>query len=75
MRDGNLPEKLFVVHQFTPDMIRGKAQVVQRAGPRDDDERRRLRRPANKVSKYRQFTHDGTHFRRGFKLFYEEDPG
>jgi hypothetical protein len=27
----------------------------------------------NKVAKYRQFTHDGTHFHRGFKLFYEED--
>ena len=30
---------------------------------------------ANKVAKYREFTHDGTHFRRGFKLFYEEDVG
>ena len=30
---------------------------------------------ANKVAKYREFTHDGTHFHRGFKLFYEEDTG
>ena len=27
----------------------------------------------NKISKYRQFTHDGTRFHRGYKLFYEED--
>jgi hypothetical protein len=27
----------------------------------------------NKISNYRQFTHDGTHFHRGYKLFYEED--
>ena len=27
----------------------------------------------NKVSKYHQFTHDGTRFHRGYKLFYEED--
>jgi hypothetical protein len=30
---------------------------------------------ANKVSKYRQFTRDGTHFNDGLKLFYEEDTG
>jgi hypothetical protein len=27
----------------------------------------------NKISKYRQFTHDGTRFHHGYKLFYEED--
>ena len=27
----------------------------------------------NKISKYHQFTHDGTRFHRGYKLFYEED--
>jgi hypothetical protein len=30
---------------------------------------------ANKVSKYREFTHDGTDFHDGYKLFYEEDTG
>jgi hypothetical protein len=29
----------------------------------------------NKVAKYNQFTHDGTRFHRGYKLFYEEDTG
>jgi hypothetical protein len=75
VRDGNLPEKLFVVHQFTPDMIRGKAQVVQRPGLATTMNVDGFGDRANKVAKYREFTHDGTHFHRGFKLFYEEDSG
>jgi hypothetical protein len=75
VRDRKLPEKLFVVHQFTPDMIKGKAQVVQRPGLATTMNVDGFGDRANKVSKYRQFTHDGTHFRRGYKLFYEEDVG
>jgi hypothetical protein len=75
VRDGNLPEKLFVVHQFTADMIRGKAQVVPRPGLATTMNVDGFGDRANKVSKYREFTHDGTHFHRGFKLFYEEDSG
>ena len=71
----NLPEKLFVVHQFTPNMIRGKAQVVQRPGLATTMNVDGFGDRANKVAKYREFTHDGTHFRRGFKLFYSEDVG
>ena len=75
VRDGNLPEKLFVVHQFTANMIRGKAQVLQRPGLATTMNVDGFGDRANKVAKYREFTHDGTHFRRGFKLFYEEDSG
>jgi hypothetical protein len=75
VRERNLPEKLFVVHQFTPDMIRGKPQVVQRPGLATTMNVDGFGDRANKVSKYHQFTHDGTHFHRGFKLFYEEDTG
>ena len=75
VRDRHLPEKLFVVHQFTPDMIKGKAQVVQRPGLATTMNVDGFGDRANKVSKYRQFTHDGTHFHRGYKLFYEEDTG
>jgi hypothetical protein len=75
VRERNLPEKLFVVHQFTPDMIKGKPQVVQRPGLATTMNVDGFGDRANKVSKYRQFTHDGTHFHRGFKLFYEEDSG
>ncbi len=75
VRVNNLPEKLFVVHQFTPDMIRGKAQVAQRPGLATTMNVDGFGDRANKVAKYREFTHDGTHFRRGFKLFYSEDVG
>ena len=75
VRDNDLPEKLFIVHQFTPDMIRGKAQVVQRPGLATTMNVDGFGDRANKVAKYREFTHDGTHFHRGFKLFYEEDTG
>ena len=69
-----LPQKLFVVHQFTDDMV--------------DD--RRLKRRAElamvlnadgfgtrpvKVSKYHAFTRAAKSFHQGFKLFYEEDVG
>ena len=75
VRAGNLPQKLFVVHQFTPDMVADK-QAVER--PRElavtmnvDGFGNR----ANKVSKYHLFTHDGVRFNDGFKLFYKEDLG
>ena len=75
VRRRNLPEKLFLVHQFTPDMIKGKPQVVRRPGLATTMNVDGFGDRANKVSKYRQFTHDGTHFHRGYKLFYEEDTG
>jgi hypothetical protein len=75
VRKNDLPEKLFVVHQFTPDMIQGKAQVAHRPGLAIAMNVDGFGDRANKVSKYREFTHDGTHFHRGFKLFYEEDVG
>ena len=73
MRRYNLPEKLFVVHQFTPDMIAGKERVPQRAGLAMTINVDGFGDRPNKISKYHQFTHDGTHFHRGYKLFYEED--
>jgi hypothetical protein len=73
VRKYNLPEKLFVVHQFTPNMIAGKAQVQQPPGVAVTMNVDGFGDRPNKISKYRQFTHDGTRFRRGYKLFYEED--
>ena len=73
VRRHNLPEKLFVVHQFTEDMVRNKQLVVQ---PRGLAVTMNVdgfgTRPA-KVSKYRLFTNDGKRFNDGFKLFYRED--
>ena len=73
VRDGNLPEKLFVVHQFTPNMIAGKERVQQPPGVAVTMNVDGFGDRPNKVSKYHQFTHDGTRFHRGYKLFYEED--
>jgi hypothetical protein len=75
VRDGSLPEKLFVVHQFTPDMIRSKAHVVKRPGLATTMNVDGFGDRPNKVAKYREFTHDGTRFHRGYKLFYKEDVG
>jgi hypothetical protein len=70
----DLPQKLFIVHQFTNDMV-------------DDCQlkpRNRLAMVLNadgfgtaplKVAKYRAFTRAAPDFHQGFKLFYEEDAG
>jgi hypothetical protein len=68
----HLPEKLFVVHQFTDDMVDEK-----RLKPRDglamvlnvDG----FGNQAVKKAKYRAFTREAPDFFHGFKLFYEED--
>jgi hypothetical protein len=73
VRKYNLPQKLFVVHQFTPNMIAGKERVTQPPGLAVTMNVDGFGDRPNKISKYRQFTHDGTHFHRGYKLFYEED--
>ena len=73
VRKYRLPQKLFVVHQFTPDMIAGKERVQQPPGLAVTMNVDGFGDRPNKISKYHQFTHDGTHFHRGYKLFYEED--
>jgi hypothetical protein len=73
VRKYQLPEKLFVIHQFTPDMIAGKDRVEQPPGLAVTMNVDGFGDRPNKISKYHQFTHDGTRFHRGYKLFYEED--
>jgi hypothetical protein len=68
-----LPEKLFVVHQFTPNMIADKRQVRALPGLAMTMNVDGFGDRPNKISKYHLFTHDGTRFHRGYKLFYEED--
>jgi hypothetical protein len=70
----DLPEKLFVIHQFTDDMVehrelkrhKGLDMVlnVDGFGGREV-----------KVAKYRDFTREAKEFHHGFKLFYDEDDG
>jgi len=70
-----LPEKLLVIHQFTNDMIQGKAEVIKPPGLAVTMNVDGFGDRANKVSKYRAFTQDGTRFHDGYKLFYREDVG
>ena len=69
------PEKLFVIHQFTEDMVRDAAKVVRRPGLATVFNVDGSGDRANKVSKYRALTASKPGFRHGFKLFYSEDTG
>ncbi|HVF79531.1 MAG TPA: hypothetical protein VNA28_14640 [Solirubrobacteraceae bacterium] len=71
--DHNLPEKLFVVHQFTSDMIENKERVVKQPGLAVTMNVDGFGDRPNKISKYAQFTTELARFHDGFKLFYEED--
>jgi hypothetical protein len=71
--DNDLPEKLFVVHQFTSGMIENKDRVVKRTGLAVTMNVDGFGDRANKISKYVQFTSELARFNDGFKLFYEED--
>ena len=69
----NLPEKLFLIHQFTDDMV-DDTQLQERPGlsmvlNTDGFGGREL-----KIAKYHDFTRSPRpFFHRGFKLFYRED--
>ncbi len=72
VQEGNLPEKLFVIHQFTDDMVE-HTRLQQREG---------LDMVLNvdgfggqevKKAKYHDFAREAKDFHHGFKLFYEED--
>jgi len=68
----DLPEKLFVIHQFTDDMV-DDTTVKLREGLEmvlnvDGFGGREI-----KAAKYRRFARDAPDFHHGFKLFYEED--
>ena len=73
VRRRNLPEKLFVIHQFTNDMIRNKNRVKKRPGLAVTMNVDGFGNPANKISKYNAFTREAKRFHDGFKLFYRED--
>jgi len=69
----DLPEKLFVVHQFTSGMIENKDRVVRRPGLAVTMNVDGFGDRPNKLAKYAQFTSELARFHDGFKLFYEED--
>jgi hypothetical protein len=73
VREENLPEKLFVVHQFTKDMIVDKERVKPRPGLAITMNVDGFGDRPNKISKYVEFTSEAVRFHDGFKLFYKED--
>jgi hypothetical protein len=75
VRANKLPEKLFLVHQFTDGMIQDKAQVQPRPGLAMAFNVDGFGDRPNKLAKYAEFTAQ-THalpFADGYKLFYHED--
>ncbi len=74
VRERNLPQKLFVIHQFTNDMVKDKQSVAIRPELATVFNVDGFGAPANKISKYREFsksTPRGAHD--GFKVFFRED--
>lgn len=69
----DLPEKLFVLHQFTDDMLQDKASIVRRPGLATTVNVDGFGGRAIKIAKYRSFTARRPRFHDGLKLFYEED--
>jgi hypothetical protein len=67
-----LPQKLLLVHQFTPDMIRQKAAVAARLHVATVFNMDGFGSRANKLVKYRFLAQD-KHFPIGMKLFYKAD--
>jgi transcriptional regulator with XRE-family HTH domain len=74
VREGNLPQKLFVIHQFTVDMLRDKRAIMGRpelATVLDVDG---FGGRENKVSKYVAFNRGyRRRFFHGIKLYYHQD--
>jgi transcriptional regulator with XRE-family HTH domain len=74
VRRHDLPEKLFVVHQFTEDMIRNKRDVKTRPGLAMAFDVDGFGDQPNKISKYDAFTRGyGKKFHHGIKLYYDQD--
>jgi hypothetical protein len=70
----DLPQKLFVVHQFTDDMV-DDTQLKRRDGLAMVLNADGFGSKPVKVAKYHAFTRAARTFDQGFKLFYEEDAG
>jgi hypothetical protein len=73
VRANDLPQKLLVVHRFTPEMIQNEDALEQNPGVGLVVNVDGFGDQPNKISKYREFTHDLRRRFNGFKLFYHED--
>jgi hypothetical protein len=68
-----LPQKLLVVHQFTPDMIRDRPRVKPRPGLAITFNVDGFGGREVKLQKYRALASRSGRFHTGFKLFFDED--
>jgi hypothetical protein len=73
--DENLPQKVLIVHQFTPGMIEHKRWLKKPPGVALTVNIDGFGSRDNKVSKYDLLASHGTRWFNGFKLFYHEDVG
>jgi hypothetical protein len=69
----HLPQKMLIVHQFTPDMIERRSAIVQRTGIAIVFHVDGFGTRAGKVSKYRLLSQNRGRAFMGFKLFYRQD--
>ncbi|KQQ41747.1 hypothetical protein [Nocardioides sp. Leaf307] len=72
VRRWELPQKLFVLHQFRTDMVRDLAAVTSRRELATVQHVDGFGAPREKLATYRAVVRP-QQFRRGFKLFYDED--
>lgn len=72
VQEGNLPQKLFVLHQFTSAMITSPEQLATPPGLAVVQHIDGFGAPENKRGKYAQLQRPGQLYP-GFKLFYDED--
>jgi hypothetical protein len=75
VKDGDLPEKLLLVHRFTFDMISRDERLVPFPGVATVVNVDGFGSQVVKVAKYKAFAARTPRLRRGFKLFYREDAG
>lgn len=73
VRDGRLPQKMLVVHQFTEGMIKRKSRLKKTRGVALVGNVDGVGDPADKIPNYREFSRDLSGFYYGFKLFFKED--
>jgi hypothetical protein len=73
VEENDLPEKLFLVHQFTSGMIENKDRVMARDGLEIVFNVDGFGDQPNKLSKWDLFTKQQPRLNDGYKLFYKED--
>jgi hypothetical protein len=73
VRENDLPQKLFLVHQFTTGMVENKELVKDRPELAITFNVDGFGDQPNKLSKWDVFTKQKPHLHDGYKLFYKED--